>query len=100
MEKILAAGLFVVILLTILSLHKINKMSRKITNIVAQVEHYLSVIMEEDTQEADATRQTYTKEGSSITEQQKQQSFKIDEKTQKEEAQSRIITSVLQEMFP
>lgn len=91
-EGILFAGMLVMIVLTIVQLHKINKMNRKIASTVRSVENYLSVIMEED--ESESEKATISQQSrNDITD-------TAGEKESEMEAQNRLISAVLQEIFP
>ena len=88
-ENLLLAGLAVAIILLIAQLHKINKANKKIDAIVRSVEGYLSVILEDDeNQEMEQLQSAKRPETDS------------DDKKVESEEQNRLISAVLQEIFP
>lgn len=90
-EELLCMGVVLLIIFSIVQLHKINKMNKQIRSIIQGVEHYLSVVMEE---EADA----YSDEKANIIH--NEDKAKEQEKEKEMEAQSSLISAVLQEIFP
>lgn len=88
-EDLLLAGLAVAIILLMAQLHKINKANKKIDAIVKSVEGYLSVILEEDeNREAEQPQNVKCLKADS------------DDKKVESEEQNRLISAVLQEIFP
>jgi Sec-independent protein translocase protein TatA len=84
--------MLILIVCTVVQLHKIKKLSRKIGRVVKAVEEYLSVVMgDEDSAEAEPPLQT-----EATTEKLTRNS----EKEDKQEEQSRLVSAVLQEIFP
>jgi hypothetical protein len=94
-EGILLLGMMVLIVCTIVQLHKIRKLNKKIETIVKSVEAYLTVIMEEE-ENPDEKQQAKTE----ATEKIPAKTYEQEEKQTKQEEQSRLISSVLQEIFP
>jgi hypothetical protein len=95
MEKViglLLLELLVMIVFTIIQLHKINQIGRKITSIVKTVEDYLAVVMEEEV----------PGEGKAapISGETAKNSVQNYEKEHETEVQSHLISAVLQEIFP
>jgi Sec-independent protein translocase protein TatA len=89
---LLLLGMLILIVCAVVQLHKIKKLSRKIGRVVKAVEEYLAVVMgDEDSAEAEqlpqteATTETLTRNS---------------EKEDKQEEQSRLVSAVLQEIFP
>jgi Skp family chaperone for outer membrane proteins len=94
-EGILLLGMTVLIVCTIVQLHKIRKLSKKIETIVKSVEAYLTVIMEEE-ENTDERLQVKAEAAVKIPVKAREQ----EEKQTKQEEQSRLISAVLQEIFP
>jgi hypothetical protein len=94
-EGILLLGMMVLIVCTIVQLHKIRKLNKKIETIVKSVEAYLAVIME-DEENTDEKLQMKTDAAVKIPAKTREQ----EEKQTKQEEQSRLISAVLQEIFP
>jgi hypothetical protein len=95
MEKViglLLLELLVMIVFTIIQLHKINRIGKKITSIVNTVEDYLAVVMEE---ENTSVGETASFSGEAVT-----NSVQNYEKEHETEVQSHLISAVLQEIFP
>ncbi len=88
-ENLLLAGLAVAIILLIAQLHKINKANKKIDAIVRSVEGYLSVILEDDE----------NREMEQLQSAKRPETDSDDKKVESEE-QNRLISAVLQEIFP
>lgn len=79
-------GMLVILLVQLCLLRRVNKVQRKINAITEKVGRYLEVIMapEPETQSREADMEIRVSE----------------EKMRKEEEQNRIISSMLQEIFP
>jgi hypothetical protein len=94
MEKViglLLLELLVMIVFTIIQIHKINRIGKKITSIVNTVEDYLAVVMEENTEDGEAAPFSGEMAKNSV------QNY---EKEHETEVQSHLISAVLQEIFP
>jgi hypothetical protein len=87
---LLLLELLVMIVFTIILLHKINRIGRKITSIEKAVEDYLAAVMEEAPEEETAPSSGKTAKNSV-------QNY---EKEHETEVQSHLISAVLQEIFP
>jgi predicted Holliday junction resolvase-like endonuclease len=96
-EGILLVGMLVLIVCTIVQIHKIRKLNKKIETIVKSVEAYLTAIME-DEEKTDEKLQVKT-EAVKIPAKAYEQEEKQTKQTKQEE-QSRLISAVLQEIFP
>jgi predicted Holliday junction resolvase-like endonuclease len=92
MELLFLGLLVIIIVCTIILLHKISKLSRKITAIVKSVEDYLAVVMAEDGSTDVGTAAHMGEQASK-----RAQNY---EKEHETEEQSLLISSVLQEIFP
>ena len=88
MILLFAADIFLAFLLLI-ALHKINKTKKMLKNITEAVENYLQEILAEEEQSAGQI---------SLSAEQSEQ--KSSETMSKEEEQNRLISAVLQEIFP
>lgn len=75
----------VLILLVLILVHKINAMKKKMNRIIAKVNDYLTVILEDEPDESGALQAERKKEP---------------QKELDAEAQNRLISTVLQEIFP
>mgnify|MGYP004517863079 FL=1 len=76
---------FMLILFVLILIHKINAMKRKTDQVIAKVNDYLTVILEDEPEES----------GVQQTEKKKEQTKALDA-----EEQNRLISTVLQEIFP
>jgi hypothetical protein len=92
-EGILLLGMTVLIVCTIVQLHKIRKLNKKIETIVKSVGAYLTVIMEEEENTDEKVKTDAIVKIPAKTREQ-------EEKQTKQEEQSRLISAVLQEIFP
>jgi hypothetical protein len=88
---LLLLELLVMIVFTIILLHKINRIGRKITSIEKAVEDYLAAVMEEASEEGEETPLSGNPAKNGI------QNY---EKEHETEVQSHLISAVLQEIFP
>lgn len=79
-------GMLVILIVQLCLLRRVGRMQRKINAITEKVGSYLAVIMEPDPQVQDAVPNTSIRFSQ--------------EKTRREEEQNRIISSMLQEIFP
>jgi hypothetical protein len=91
-DWILLLGLLVLLVCTIIQLHKIKKMNRRIDSVVNSVENYLSVIMKDEER---AGEEAPDKSGLTP-----ENFVPKDAKKEKQEEQSRLVSAVLQEIFP
>jgi hypothetical protein len=91
-DWILLLGLLALLVCTIIQLHKIKKMNRRIDSVVNSVENYLSVIMKDEER---AGEETPAKSGFTS-----ENFVPNDAKKEKQEEQSRLVSAVLQEIFP
>jgi hypothetical protein len=91
-DWILILGLLVLLVCTIIQLHKIKKMNRRIDSVVKSVENYLSVIMKDEER---AGEEAPAKSGLAP-----EYFVPNDAKKEKQEEQSRLVSAVLQEIFP
>lgn len=78
--------LFVILFVQISLLRRVGKMQRKINAVTERVGNYLEVIMESDPEPAPESKELAVRVS--------------EEKMRREEEESRIISSMLQEIFP
>lgn len=95
-EKEIMLGMMAFLLvLSMISLLKISATKRKLTHVVKLVQDYLEAVCEEETEKPAVSIKNLPEETSIHTDTEE----KIVKKT-KDEEQSRIISAVLQEIFP
>lgn len=90
-EEILCIGVILIIIFSIVQLHKTKKIEKRINAITKGVEHYLAVVMEEE----DASDEEGKANAKSNN-----RHIENDQKESEMEAQSSLISAVLQEIFP
>lgn len=91
-QVVIFAGVFLVFIFTIISLHKITKLNRKIEAIVGLVENYLSVVLEDEEKSEENVTNLQENNSPNIG--------KLREKEREIEKQNSLISAVLQEIFP
>lgn len=91
-QVVIFAGVFLVFIFTIVSLHKINKLNHKIDTIVGLVENYLSVVLEDEEKSEENVTNLQENNSPNIG--------KLREKEREIETQNSLISAVLQEIFP
>jgi hypothetical protein len=91
-DWILILGLLVLLICTIIQLHKIKKMNRRIDCVIKSVENYLAVVMDEVEKAGEGQPVNPGLPPEHLV--------PNDAKQKKQEEQSRLVSAVLQEIFP
>lgn len=98
MDKVLAfyntygmeiTGIFILLLviITCVQIHKINVIKKRMNSIAVEVKRYLAIVMEEEQPDEVQTADLHN-------------ARKIQQKQRQEEEQNRLISAVLEEIFP